>query len=655
VINRCNTGIYSASGGGLTVKGCYIGTDATGTAALPNFTGIALSNGTTNTIGGSTPDDRNVIAGNSGTGIGVAFNSTGTISGNYIGVDVTGAASLSTGVGIACLSCPGLVIGGATAAHGNVISSNAAGPGIQIGNTSNVVITKNLIGTNALGTQAFGNQTGIQVSTTTGVQIGGAPGGGNVISGNGTGVVLTATTGGTIQSNLIGTDASGTLPIPNIVGVKLAGSGALFGTATPGGPGMNIVAFNTIGVEVTNFPGNTVRGNSIHDNVFLGLDLGANSVTANDAGDTDNDTQNFPNVASAVVEGAGVRVIGSIDTTASATFDLDFYEEPGCSRFPQDFLEGGHWLGTTPVTTDGTGHGAFNVLLTPVTVQPGFRVTATATDAGGSTSEFSQRIVVASAPLTGAPAGSPIQVQGMQFDAGTTVTVGGVAATNVQFSDQYFLTATAPALPAGSINDIVATNSLGVSGTLPHGYVAQFSDVDPLIFGPYIGGLVANGLTVGCGGPNYCPTSPVTRQQMAVFLLRGKLGLCYTPPPCTGTVFDDVPCTGSPFDPWVEALAGYNITGGCGGNNYCPTIPVNRQQMAVFLLKAFEGSDYVPPDCTTATFDDVPCSNPFAPWIYELAARQITGGCGGNDYCPTVAANRQQMAVFLVKTFGLPY
>ena len=52
--------------------------------------------------------------------------------------------------------------------------------------------------------------------------------------------------------------------------------------------------------------------------------------------------------------------------------------------------------------------------------------------------------------------------------------------------------------------------------------------------------------------------------------------------------------------------------------------------MAVFLLKALEGSDYLPPACTVATFTDVPCSNPFSSWIYELAQRQITGGCGGN-------------------------
>ena len=143
---------------------------------------------------------------------------------------------------------------------------------------------------------------------------------------------------------------------------------------------------------------------------------------------------------------------------------------------------------------------------------------------------------------------------------------------------------------------------------------------------------------------------------MAVFLLRGKKGLCYTPPPCTGTVFDDVPCTGNSFDPWIEALAGLNITGGCaGGANYCPTASVNRQQMAVFLLKALEGSTYVPPACTIETFTDVPCSNPFSSWIYELAQRQITGGCGGNTYCPTNFANRQQMAAFLVKTFALPF
>jgi len=103
----------------------------------------------------------------------------------------------------------------------------------------------------------------------------------------------------------------------------------------------------------------------------------------------------------------------------------------------------------------------------------------------------------------------------------------------------------------------------------------------------------------------------------------------------------------------AKTFVAEGITSGCGGGNYCPTSPVNRQQMAVFLLKTFEGSGYTPPDCTTATFADVPCSSPFAPWIYELVARNITAGCGGGNYCPLTNANRGQMATFLVKTFSL--
>ena len=75
--------------------------------------------------------------------------------------------------------------------------------------------------------------------------------------------------------------------------------------------------------------------------------------------------------------------------------------------------------------------------------------------------------------------------------------------------------------------------------------------------------------------------------------------------------------------------------------------------MAVLLLKTVEGPAYAPPSCTVASFTDVPCASVFAPWIYELVARNITGGCGGGNYCPTDPATRGQMAVFMVKTFGL--
>ena len=61
----------------------------------------------------------------------------------------------------------------------------------------------------------------------------------------------------------------------------------------------------------------------------------------------------------------------------------------------------------------------------------------------------------------------------------------------------------------------------------------------------------------------------------------------YTPPACTGTVFTDVACTGGIFDPWIEDLAARGVTGGCGGGNYCPGNPNTRGQMAVFLTKTF--------------------------------------------------------------------
>jgi hypothetical protein len=179
----------------------------------------------------------------------------------------------------------------------------------------------------------------------------------------------------------------------------------------------------------------------------------------------------------------------------------------------------------------------------------------------------------------------------------------------------------------------------------------------------FIETIFHNGVTGGCqlSPPLYCPDSSVTRAQMAVFLLKGKLGAAYTAPPCTGTVFNDVPCTGGGFDPWIEDLAGRGITAGCQVSPplYCPDDPVTRAQMAVFLLKASLGTAYTPPACTGTVFNDVPCpptpAFPFSDWIEDLAGRGITVGCQLSPplYCPDDPNTRGQMAVFLTKTFGL--
>ncbi|HTY41048.1 MAG TPA: S-layer homology domain-containing protein, partial [Thermoanaerobaculia bacterium] len=132
----------------------------------------------------------------------------------------------------------------------------------------------------------------------------------------------------------------------------------------------------------------------------------------------------------------------------------------------------------------------------------------------------------------------------------------------------------------------------------------------------FIETIFHNGITGGCaGGADYCPDNNVTRAQMAVFLLKSKYGSAYAPPGCTGTIFTDVPCTGGIFDPWIEDLYAKSITGGCGGGLYCPGDPVTRAQMAVFLLKTEHGPGVKLPACTGTIFLDVTCSGIFDQWI----------------------------------------
>ncbi len=195
----------------------------------------------------------------------------------------------------------------------------------------------------------------------------------------------------------------------------------------------------------------------------------------------------------------------------------------------------------------------------------------------------------------------------------------------------------------------------GTSSPLTVDINPTFLDVPVTNFAhQYIQAVFDAGVTAGCGPRLYCPDASTTRAQMAVFLLKAGQGSAYVPPACTGTVFNDVPCTGGAFDPWIEDLATRGITGGCGGGNYCPAATVTRAQMAVFLLKESQASGYAPPACTGTVFNDVPCTGgPFDPWIEDLAARAITGGCGGGNYCPGSSVTRAQMAVFLTKTFNL--
>ena len=153
-MGNCAVAITAALPIPLAVKSCYIGTDATGMAAVPNSVGISVASAIL-TIGGPTAADRNIISGNSTYGMDLN-QASGTIQDNFIGTDPTGTVALPNQRGIELLpgASAGLLIGGA--GGGNLISGNLQ-EGIENDGMSHVTIQANLIGTDVNGEAAVPN------------------------------------------------------------------------------------------------------------------------------------------------------------------------------------------------------------------------------------------------------------------------------------------------------------------------------------------------------------------------------------------------------------------------------------------------------------------------------------------------------------------
>ncbi|HEX5809373.1 MAG TPA: S-layer homology domain-containing protein, partial [Anaerolineales bacterium] len=135
---------------------------------------------------------------------------------------------------------------------------------------------------------------------------------------------------------------------------------------------------------------------------------------------------------------------------------------------------------------------------------------------------------------------------------------------------------------AGYDGTVGIPNQGNSGGTLPF-HMTSFRDVPGDYWAwRYVEGLFDAGVTAGCNtNPAlYCPLGGITRDQMAVFLLKAIHGANYTPPPATGD-FLDVP-TNYWAAAWIEQLYAEGITAGCtvNPNNFCPTTPVARDQMA---------------------------------------------------------------------------
>ncbi|MEG4943312.1 Calx-beta domain-containing protein [Microcoleus sp. F4-D5] len=270
--------IEGVSASGNQILGNKIGTDVTGTAVLGNKSqGIFIRNASNNIMGGRTPETRNIISGNDFEGIGISgIQATGNqILGNYIGTNLTGTAALGNGAGVQIQEGTNNTIGGTTPGDRNIISGNK-GRGIYLRSGANTTkIQGNYIGTNASGGSALPNQlSGAEIETSNNIiqsnLISGNQNSGLLIS-------TSTATGNQVTGNLVGTDFSGTVAVSNReVGVFVVqgASNNIIGGTTP--ESRNIISGNTNwGIAFqTGATNNQVIGNFIGTDINGKADLG---------------------------------------------------------------------------------------------------------------------------------------------------------------------------------------------------------------------------------------------------------------------------------------------------------------------------------------------------------------------------------------------
>jgi len=309
----------------VKIAQCYIGTDETGSIAKGNgWQGIAM-NGSNHVIGGSNPEDGNLISNNNLSEIGIGgyeiVSSNTLVQGNLIGSDRTGMVALGKTVGVALCNAKDCLV------KGNLISGNEIGVMVEHSN-------------------AEGNR---------------------------------------IEENLIGTDITGEVPLPN----KEQGVYFTFGSNNNIVTRNRIAFNNNCGIIVgSDSTRNTISRNLIFLNDGLGIDLGFDGITYNDIDDVDsgaNNLQNFPVLSYALATPGRLVVRGTIDTPNPETIIIEFFAaEPGGD--PSGNGEGAVFLGTVRPNKKGKFTATLRAL------PAGTLITATATDADGNTSEFAKNI-----------------------------------------------------------------------------------------------------------------------------------------------------------------------------------------------------------------------------------------------------------------------
>lgn len=387
--NRVYGMVYYGNTSYNSVIGNYIGTDITGSFAIPNATGICVDGGSHHN-----PIIGNVLSGNVSYGIFIVTNQTfyNEVKGNKIGTNAAGTDSIANDAGL--LLGGGArynIIGGSNPVDRNIISGNRYG-GIEIADqfTRENVITGNYIGTDITGMNALPNHYGISLTTyprSNTID-------NNLISGNREfGLLLFEyADSNIITRNNIGTATDQQTPLRNgAAGIVIWGgsSGNVIGQEGYG----NIIAnHDSLGIlirdEISLY--NRISSNSMFQNNHMGIDLDPAGPNNNDPGDTDdgpNGLMNYPVIQHVSKDPAATHfwAYGSIDTQQPAGTVIELFYSDGN---PNDRGEGKIYLGKT--TADATGLWMF----IGQGAESGDLITATATSVQGNTSEFSPNFLV---------------------------------------------------------------------------------------------------------------------------------------------------------------------------------------------------------------------------------------------------------------------
>ena len=278
VISGNGVGLSTGGSGGVVVQGNFIGTNFGGTVAVPNELGISLVAGSSNnTIGGTTAGAGNVISANTdhglgtvdGAGIDIDTGGSNLVAGNWIGTNALGSLGFGNyGDGVNVYQSSGNTIGGTVAAAVNVIAGNA--DGVELDDSSQNLVLGNLIGTDPTGMISIPNSTGVEIDNGgSGNTIGGTtPAARNLLSGNGAyGVeILPGSNGNLVEGDYVGTDRSGAVSLGNYLGVLIQAVG------------------NTIGGTASG-AGNVIAGNDTSGSQYAGVQLTIGNAFEYDSAD----------------------------------------------------------------------------------------------------------------------------------------------------------------------------------------------------------------------------------------------------------------------------------------------------------------------------------------------------------------------------------